>query len=159
MKMKIIATAISVGLGLCLAQAATARTIFEGRLVITAVQNCADSQVGDRLTSLYHVANLGGNSNRTSLTAVRDLNAEGYQLGGGRFTAAFKNVDAVETGSGAHSFISQVRIISSSPPTANLTATTNFVTLTGQIKNRRDDPDGLSCIVTFRAAYTRRLEN
>jgi hypothetical protein len=136
---------------------AEARTIFEGRMVFTAVSNCVDSTVGDRFTSLYHISGLNGNSSRTSLTMVRDLSAEGYQIDGvSKFTTAFKTVNAIETGTGAHAFQAAVRIISSTPATA--TATTNSLSITGQIKNRKDDPNRLNCIVTFRASYTRRID-
>jgi hypothetical protein len=136
---------------------AEAKTIFEGRMVFTTVSNCADSTVGDRFTSLCHISGLNGNSNRTSLTLVRDLSADGYQIdGASKFTTAFKTVNAVETGTGAHAFQAAVRIISSTP--ATVTATTNSLSITGQIKNRHDDTNKLNCVVTSRASYTRRID-
>jgi len=132
--------------------------IFEGRLVITKSQYCTEGRTsrGARFVSVYHIANLGGNRNDTTITSVGGTSAAGYQLPGDTFTDEFKEVEGHEIGSGAQGFDAAVRITKSRP--AQPDENTDAVFLTGQIRNAFDDSffEGPECLVTFRASYIRR---
>ena len=138
------------------AGSAEGKTIFEGRLFYIAATNCVKSAVGEQFASVYHIANVGTNDNRSMITMVTDVNGAAVQRFGGRFTNVFQRANAFETGPGAATYLVDVRLISSSPATGNITPDTPAVLMFGQITNPRNE--GSSCIVTFRASYLRRLE-
>jgi hypothetical protein len=139
---------------------ADARVVFLGTLVSTAASNCAENGPGAVFRSRYHLSNLGDNPNFTGLSVFDNYGTENYTRSGGRFPGAFVTVDAVSIGNTAGTYQTRLRLISSDPSGADLTPTTNAITITGQIESPSEDPGvgGQTCVVTFRASYVRRLE-
>lgn len=137
------------------ATAAQAATIFEGRLVVESAVGCTLTKVGDRVSGSYHIANLPGNSNKSILTLVSDLEADGYLITG-YYDTTFKPAAAATTRSGVSvPFAAQVKI-NATPTAVNTTAASSFILMTLQIKNRNNDPGSFGCLARFRGAFTRR---
>lgn len=135
-----------------LASAAQAATIFEGRVVVFSATGCADTKVGQRFTGYYQIANLGGNPNKSVLTLVSDLDADGYLIDG-LYDNTFKTAAAADTSSGVVTpFVAQVKV-NATPTAANTTTATRFIVMLTHIKNRGNDANGLACTVGIRGAF------
>lgn len=129
---------------------------FYGMLQYTAGENCVHEKPGFRYKSVYMPSNLGDNGPSTFLNQVFDFGATGYRITG-RFKPYFRHAEAHSTGFGAWQFQVPIKITSSLPADADLTATTSFVSLTGVIKRPQGD-SGIGdreCIMEFIASYTR----
>ncbi|HEX9903884.1 MAG TPA: hypothetical protein VGA77_02855 [Propylenella sp.] len=162
MRWRLAAATLASLLTLISQSLAEQRVRFVGTTIITSVKNCEFTEVGIRDSSVYHVANLGDNPDFSSLSQTGEDFAVGYQLNGARFSDTFQRVIGRSIGSngGVFDFTARIRILHSSPATGNLTPSTKFVKIEGEIFRPYGDPgsDGRPCIAGFDGAYTRRVD-
>lgn len=151
----VVKLAVLAFFGFFVATGANAETIFDGTLLFKSTSNCEFTQTNWRFTSIYRVANVGGNPNSSAISTVWLRGAIGYTLPVGTFAATFKSVDVSGFNTDLVDFPARVRIISSVPATGLITATTPFVSVTGVIESPFGDPGvgGLKCLAGFRASY------
>jgi hypothetical protein len=145
---------------LMLNSAASAEEVrFRGAFTITSVQNCLARYIGETFNSAFLPANLGDNPNATSLSELNQYSGDVYVAAGAAFTT---NKWIPLSGSGfdnfPYTFTAHIYLSLIYPATIN--ASTSFVTLTGRIDNMGNDPgvSGQKCLVGFRGAYFRRIE-
>jgi hypothetical protein len=144
---------IGLAMALGFSMSAHAATVeFTGSFIITAVSaGCAGEWfVGDEGLARFTPRNLGDNGSNTRFSVFFRTFAFNHTLGS-NLTSTFKVVNGTQIGRGASTFTSEMRVTSQSPST--ITATTNFVTLVGQVK---DLTDVTGCTVTFRSGLARR---
>lgn len=129
---------------------------FRGTVRVTAVQNCPFTPVDEIFEANYHLANLCGNANYTSLSLYADRRVDNYQLASGRFTNAFKQVAGVSLEEARFEYIGRVRITKSVPTNANIKANTKILKVTGQIERFQNQGFGANlCLVTFNGAFVK----
>ena len=144
---------------------ASAEVVFVGTIIHTAVTpQCQFRDVGERYPSVYHPrtpsAGPNPNANFSGLSWIRGHYADGHLLNSLAFDATFRTVETGGVGWG-DTYLrppaerAQIKLISSVPPTAQITTATQMVTITGQIKRPFRDPGGLACVVTFRGVYVK----
>ena len=155
---------IALGLGLAgiLASSLPAqaeRAIFVGAIIYTSAQSCDENYIGQRFAARYHPANVGDNPAQSGLSQFDATGAVNY-TGPGHFKAVLTAVQGTELYNFGGQFAARLRIVSATPPLAQIKPTTNFVSLTGQIENHNNDAGvgGKKCLVGFRAGLTRRIE-
>lgn len=140
---------------------AQAEIVFVGTIKFTAkTPQCARDRVNQYANSVFHPASVGGNANFAGLSWVWSHYARAHSVSPGNFTTAFRVVQTGGSGWGDPFILpaarqSQIRITSSVPPVASITATTPTLTLTGQIRRFSDDPGGLLCVYTFTGNYVK----
>ena len=154
------ASALAAALLAGMATAATAEVVFVGTVINTAVTAaCQNAHVGERYPSVFHPAVVAGNDNFTGLSWIRGHYPIGHFFEGS-LDATFRAVETGGVGWGDTYFRpasgwAQIRIISSVPAISSITASTQTLTLRGQIRRFSSDPGGLACIVTFQGVYAK----
>lgn len=140
------------------ANSAGAEIVFSGKIKFTAVTSqCRNVRVKDFADSSFHPI-VGSNSRVAGLSWVWPGNSRGHGLYGVNFDATFRAVKTGGVGWGdpylrPTTAESQIRIVSYAPAITAITATTEIVTIRGQIRRPFDDPGGLACIATFIGVY------
>lgn len=109
--------------------------------------------VTDHAIIRFMPSGLGTNGTRSYLTIFYPQYAMGFGLLG-RFTSAYKQVDAMDIGGGISSYRPRVRFATQVP--AVLTASTQQLTITGQISGFYYEPN---CVINFTAAMLRDLRS
>lgn len=130
---------------------ASAEILFRGVIKWTAANAaCAGGpNAGNEENARYHPAIAPGNSNFSALNRIWSYGATSYTLDTGSFTNAFQKVrnDSIGWSNYTPDKPSFVKMTQSP---ATITATTENVTLVGQIKNPWGDNGFENCIVDFR---------
>jgi len=154
---------LAVALLACSATAASAEIVFIGKIKFTTEVGCTQTRLHDSGNSVFHPAPAnpsapGANQNFAGLSWVWQDYSLGHSLGGRNFDAVFRTVTTGGVGWGdayirGAAQAAQIRIISSVPAAAAITAATQTVTLTGQIKRFANDASGLACTRTFVGNY------
>jgi len=142
-------------MGVIASSVSAAEVDFRGGICITsAAAACSTGswKVGDCLDMRYRPPGLLGNGPATRLSFFTNDFAENYTLPTGTLIGTtYKTVNGTAIEEVARTFTAQMRITAQSP--ATLTATSNFVSSTGNIQ----DFDAVTgCTVGFRASGTRR---
>lgn len=143
------------------ATGASAEIVFIGTIKFTAqTPQCVGNRVNQYANSVFHPAAVGGNANFAGLSWVWSYYSRGHELSGRNFDATFRAVKTGGTGWGGPYFVpatreAQIRIATSVPAVASITAATQTVTMTGQIKRFDDNAGGLACIFNFTATYVK----
>ena len=154
-----IAFAVLAGT-LALSTAASAAEVrFRGSFTLIAVKDCLARYVGETFNSAFRPAGLGDNPNITSLSQLNQYSGDVYELAGANLTLrTWINVEANGIDNLHYSFPAKIYMTDIRPTV--ITATTNYLNLTGYIYNMGNDPGvgGKTCIAAFRGAYFRRVE-
>ncbi len=150
---------VSAVLFASLSATASAENVFIGTILTTSATGCQNSNAGDRHPSVYHPMS-PGNSAFSGLSFIRDHYAVGHLLDGRAFDKTFRTVVTGGVGWGdtytrPNTQFAQIRVLTSTPATANITNDTQTVIITGEIKRLFSDPNGLNCVVSFRGAYVK----
>ncbi|MGQ0485200.1 MAG: hypothetical protein ACT4SY_07615 [Hyphomicrobiales bacterium] len=142
-------------LALVATNAMAARVEFRGSFCLTSTTAACTPEgwvAGDCPAFRYNPPNLGTNGPSTRVSIIGEYYAENYTLlSGNLIGTAYKTVNGTLVWSSGATFTSQMRITSQLP--APLTATSKYVSITGNIKNFDWLP---GCDIGFRAAGTRR---
>lgn len=142
-------------LALFASDALAATVDFRGGFCLTSITTGCIAEgwkVGDCLSSRYTPPNLGTNGSSTRLSIIGDYYAENYTLPSGSLIGTtYKTVNGTLVWSSGATFTSQMRITAQRP--APLTATSNYASITGNIKDFDSLP---GCNIGFRASGTRK---
>jgi len=145
----VLATALAMGFLGSNAMAATVE--FRGAACLTSVTpTCPASgwAVGDCMLLRYSPPGLGTNGITTEFSLMGQSFGDNYSLPTGSLIGTvLKPVDAYHVGRTGYKYAATMRITKQTPST--LTATTPFLTATGNITNFSNSP---SCDVGFRAS-------
>jgi hypothetical protein len=143
-----------------------AEIVFVGKIKFTGqpgptISRCQQNRVNEYANSNFHPAGVGGNENFAGLSWVYPHYAIGHSKSG-NFTSTFQVVNTGGVGWGDTYFRpaaqrSEIRILSSVPAVAAITAATQTLTITGQIKRFLNDPgsSGFPCILNFTGTYVK----
>ena len=132
---------------------------FRGALTVTNAKNCAIRHKGETFNSAYMAAGSdGGHILTTSFSMVGLYSGDIYELQTGTpFPNTWTTLLAYGFDSSDYFFTTRVRMMEQSP--ALVDDRTQSLQLVGAIESPSDDPGvgGVKCVITFRAAYDRRL--
>lgn len=140
--------------------AASAEVVFIGTIKITAVTaQCQNVHANDVNPSTFH-PKIVGNGNFSGLSWVGTYSARGHSLDGRAFDATFRTVITGGVGWGdtfttTAAQRAQIAVTSYSPALASINASTQTLTIRGQIKRLFNDPGGLACVATFIGNYVK----
>ncbi len=144
-----------------IAEAAQVR--FRGGMTLTAVSNCRYLFVGQTFTTSFRPASttavpLGDNPQITSIAHFEPYSGDLYQLNGRFLVNQWQTLKASGLANEGYQYSAAIKVTSQTP--ATIQASTQFVTLTGQIQNASNDPgvSGNKCLASFRASFFRRYE-
>lgn len=124
---------------------ATTRVKWQGGITwLSRVGTCSSwNPVNEHAIARFRPSDLGTNGSYSNLTVFYSTYALGFRVLG-RFTSAYKTVDAQDIGSGMGTWQPKVRFVTQVP--ATLTATTKQLVVTGQIQGFDYTP---TCTVNF----------
>jgi hypothetical protein len=150
--MKRLAIAAGLIFGVAASSATAAQVEFRGGFCLTAVNAACAAEgwgIGCSATR-YSPRRLGDNGERTRLSYFNTFFAENYTLETGNLVGnTFRTVAGTSVGRSGSQFTSQMRITEQDPSPADISDTSPFVTLVGNIR----DFDGIpGCNVTFKAS-------
>jgi hypothetical protein len=132
---------------------------FRGAITVTSAKNCTIRHAGEIFNSAYMAAGSdGGHILTTSFSMVGLYAGDIYEIGtGGPFPKTWTSLLAYGFDSSDYFFTTRVRMIEQAP--AVIDSRTQSLRLVGAIESPSNDPglSGAKCIITFRAAYDRRL--
>jgi hypothetical protein len=134
------------------AGSASAETLFEGAMKITAATGCTmGPSVGWSSFSSFHpnAVTGGTNNNFTALNFVFPTGGLSWSLAAGAFNATFKQTTCGGIGWNVYSCAKPSFIKVTSQVPASLTTTTPTMSLFGQIKNFNGQVGQENCVATF----------
>lgn len=134
--------------------AVSAETMFDGKMKITAVNNCPQGPaVGQVSNASFHPNAVTGGTqmrNASALNMLRETGAQTWVIENAAFTSAFQQTTtnlAINWTAFVPAKPSFVKITKPNP--AVFSATAASVSIAGQIKNFAGQPGQENCIVTF----------
>ena len=148
--------ALAAGLAV-LTSEVQAEVVFRGVFEITGANaDCINGQyVGNINNAQFHPRGLG-NENFAALTTIYSFGGNSYKLEGKNFSNSFQTVQY--GGVGWSVYIDDTKVSLALDKVPDISATTNFLELTGRIKNLRGNDGQENCIVNFRAALYKHVE-
>jgi hypothetical protein len=158
--MKTSSALIALGWLMAMAAPGSAADVrFRGALTITSAKNCAVRHVGEIFNSAYMAAGSdGGHILTTSFSMVGRYAGDVYELDtGAPFPKTWTTLLGYGFDSSDYFFTTRVKMTRQSP--ALVDDDTQSLELIGAIEGAGNDPGvgGAKCVISFRAAYDRRL--
>ena len=148
--------AMAAGLA-SLTSGAQAEVLFRGVFeIIGANAACTNGpNVGDINNAQFHPRGLG-NENFAALTTIYGFGSNSYKLEGKDFSTSFQTVQY--GGVGWSVYINDTKVSLALDKVPDISTTTNFLELSGRIKNIWGNEGRENCIVSFRAALYKHVE-